>query len=86
MYNAVDEMTARLAPRSVSHFVFSKLICPGERTPPTSPKILKMGRRKNAVTTQEKTVSCANEGEMYTQKCDLSDGIRVQSTAPPDRI
>jgi hypothetical protein len=67
MYIAVEERTARPAPKSVSHFVFSKLICPSERTPPTSPKILKMGRRKSAVTKQEKTVSCADEGEMYTQ-------------------
>jgi hypothetical protein len=29
---------------------------------------LKMGRRKSAVTTQEKVVSCANEGEMCAQK------------------
>jgi hypothetical protein len=47
-----------------SHFVFFKLICPGERTPPTTPKILKAGRRKSAVTTQEKIVSWANEEDV----------------------
>jgi hypothetical protein len=61
MNTAVEEMTARLAPRSASHFVFSKLTCPSERTSPTTPKILNIGRRNSAVTTQEKVVSCGNE-------------------------
>ena len=61
---AVDDTTARLAPRSVIHFVFSKLLrlaeCWTEASP--SPKTLKMGRRKSAVTMTEKVVSCANKG------------------------
>jgi hypothetical protein len=76
MYNAVEETTAKLAPASVSHFVFSKLICPSERTSPTSPKILKMGRRNSAVTTEEKVVSCGNEKNptLTENKRGLSDG------------
>jgi hypothetical protein len=68
MYNAVDEMTARLAPRSVSHFVFSKLIYPSERTSPTSPKILNIGRRNRAVTAEEKVVSCDNERKPHAHR------------------
>jgi hypothetical protein len=70
VYNAVDERTARLAPKSVSHFVFSKRICLAVRASPhrNAPKTLKMGWRESVVTTQENTVSCAIEGYMRAKK------------------
>jgi hypothetical protein len=75
MYNAVEDTTARLAPRSVIHFVFSKILCLAEcwTEAPPSPKTLKMGRRNIAVTMVEKAVSCRNKGVGQPQQGRVTD-------------